>query len=278
VAEEVRKLAEQTSQSSEEIAGLITGIVDTITTITTEIEEGARKTATDIEYTDRAKGSFQQVTTSTETTYEDILEIKSLADEAYRLSENLGSVLDGITGTAQSSAAFSEEVSASTTEQSRLTNDLLSAVNGLKEKTSSIEKYLNDFVDGAVMKEMNPAAIDKYFAVFREVVSEVNSQRLSLEQATSILREKNRLHPEFEIISITGLKGYVITASIDEFRKDKDYSIRPWFQEAAAGRDYCSKPYISNVTYTYGVTLAIPFRNLQGEIIGEVVGDLCLER
>jgi methyl-accepting chemotaxis protein len=276
VAEEVRKLANQTSDATTEIKTLIDTMVATISHITNETEEEAKQISADIEYVDQAKDSFKQTIDSTQATYDYILEIESLTINASGMAKNFEVLMDNITGKVESSAAFTEEVSATTQEQSALAHELSQTVTELETKAENVDRYMSNFIGRVKLSETEITAIKKYYGLLKNIASEINEKGILLEQASDYLGKELQKYPQFEFFGIIRSNGQMV-AGTAAFSAKTDYAIRPYFRVAITGQDFISEPYISNITYNYGITVATAFNDTQGQIIGVIIADLCIE-
>ncbi|SMP44415.1 methyl-accepting chemotaxis protein [Anoxynatronum buryatiense] len=277
VADEVRKLAEQTATSTSEIQTLIDGITTSIETIAGSTGAAAQKTAQDIAFADASKASFQQVLSSTQETFSAVNDIKLLASDTADLSQHTSQLMDHIAASTENAAAFTQEVSASAEEQSSLMHEVMEGIHRMHEDAESIDAYLNTFIGNVELNADQRKGIDGDFKVLRETAGQVAKQQLPLSKASPLLKEVQMKNAQFENIGLIEKSGLMVAANIDLPDEPLEYSHRPYFIEAIAGRDFVTDPYISSATYHYCVSLAVPIKAGTGEIIGVLVGDLSIE-
>jgi methyl-accepting chemotaxis protein len=111
VADEVRKLAEQSGNAAKQIAGLISGIQGQIAAITTSMNEGAREIATGVETANLAGNHFDDI----EKAIGNILEV---VEEVATATSHMTGEIGIMTQSIQNAAAVTEETSAATEEVS----------------------------------------------------------------------------------------------------------------------------------------------------------------
>ncbi len=277
VADEVRKLAEQTAESTSEIQSLI----DTISHAIKEISEAAdmetKKTAEDIKYADHSKSAFLQVLQATQETHDAIGEIQQLASGTTTLSNRTNQLMDSIAGSTENSAAFTEEVSAGAQEQSALMHEVLGGINQMKTNAEGINSYLDHFIGSVKMNDDQTRELKKTFDLLQNISKGLYEKQLAFKDASGYLKEMMNQYKQFENIGLIEKSGYMVAATVQLPSEKVDYSHRPYFIESISGKNYVSEPYISNVSYHYCVSLAVPIVSPSGKVEGVLVGDLSIE-
>ena len=277
VAEEVRKLAEQTAASTTEIQGLLDTITNSIKGISRSTEEESEKTKQDISFADESIHSFQQVLNATQNTFKSIEEIRSLAGDTSTLAGETNQIMDRISETTENSAAFTQQVSAAAQQQSALMNEVMNGINTMDQNAIGIDNYLKKFIGSVQLSDAQRAEMKKDFDLLKQTTAQLFEKDIPMESASSFLLETANKHTQFENIGLIKKNGRMVAATVELTEDGPDYSHRPYFTEALAGREYVSDPYISNVSFHYCVSLAIPVKNPSGDIEGVLVGDLCIE-
>lgn len=277
VADEVRKLAEQTASSTTEIQELIDTITDSIKGISKSTEEESEKTKKDIAFADESVLSFQQVLESTETTFKSIEEIRSLAGDTTSLAEETNRLMDRISESTENSAAFTQQVSAAAQQQSALMNEVMNGISTVDQNAGGIDDYLKNFIGTVQLSEKQQAEMKKDFDILKQTAAQLYEKEIPLEGASDFLVETAKKYSQFENIGLIRKSGRMVAATVELTEDGPDYSHRPYFAEALSDRDYVSEPYISNVSFHYCVSLAVPIKNPSGDIEGVLVGDLCIE-
>jgi methyl-accepting chemotaxis protein len=117
VAGEVRKLAEQSSNSAAEIRKLIENTAGMLTSMTRESEEEIKKITEDIGFADKSRESFRQVVDSTKETYEAVDTIYKLSKQTADKASGVNKLMDRISASSQESVASIEEIYAASEQQ-----------------------------------------------------------------------------------------------------------------------------------------------------------------
>lgn len=145
VADEVRKLAEQSSQSAGEIASLITSIQNKSKQAVTVMEEGVRQVQSGTAAVDGAGATFHSIAGMVDKVAHDSREME-LAIR--RLSENtnlITSAIEKISKMSRNVSGEAETVSAATEEQTATMHEIAAASRKLTEMANSMEEAVAKF-------------------------------------------------------------------------------------------------------------------------------------
>lgn len=126
VADEVRKLAESSKQSTEEIANILNGVQQKTKNLSEQINLGQKAVGTSIELKNRVEGIFEKITDNSVNVTERANEINNIINEIKQSSSD-------ITNEIQSIASFSEGNTAAVQEA-------VANVENQGEKISEIER------------------------------------------------------------------------------------------------------------------------------------------
>lgn len=135
VADQIKKLAEETQKSTEDIADIIGALSMQAENAGNSVDNLLKANETQLELVDKSKKSF-------DTIKEDIDDIKTKVDNEYQYMDNITTSNDEITQHIESLSAFSEELLANTENTQELSNK---TINGTKNINNLLE---------AAMKEM----------------------------------------------------------------------------------------------------------------------------
>ena len=276
VADEVRKLAEQSSDSAAEIKKLIENITSTIVTISSETNNQVKEIENTLTYADESRNSFSKIVESTQSTFGAISKINELASNSIEITSTVTELVDKIASTTQEAGAFSEEVSAACEEQLATMQEMNRLVEKMNETAYSIDSTLKSFAKNITIGEKEKRLIDEGFKTLAEFNTDINKQGISIDNASAFLREKAKLYPQFELVSLINSPGIMISANVNT-NIGNDFTYRPYFKIALQGKDYYTESYISNTTFNYCITISKPFKDLNGNIIGVIMADICIE-
>lgn len=133
VADEVRRLAEQSSQSATEIFNLISTIQADSNASITVMEKGKEDVKAGMEFTNEVGEIFKEILTSSEEVASQIREISAASQQISASSEEVAASVNNIKQSTELSSEFSANVSNATQEQ-------LTTMQEVKEASSSLGK------------------------------------------------------------------------------------------------------------------------------------------
>ena len=277
VADEVRKLAEQSSSSVGDIGKITTNIIEKISVINIEAQEEVKNIAENVGFVEQAKESFSKVIHSTKLTYEAVDEIFVLAGETAREAENVNQLMDKISSITEQSLAITEEVSAAAQEQTATMQSMSIMVKRMNKTADEIDGQLKNFTNKITLGEKENQIVKEGLEILKAIAMELSSKGTSVESTCELLKQRKETHRQFEYIGVLDGNGSMKFATENILKEHNDYSFRPYFKEAIAGKEFNSEPYISNVSYNYCIAIAVPFKEGNGKVNGVVMADICIE-
>lgn len=277
VADEVRKLAEQSSSSAGEIRKLIENITKTISDITLKTKNQVSEIDEDIKYADASKQSYARILDSTKLTYESINEIQVLASETSNMTSSVSKLVEEIVLSTQEAVAFTEEVSAGAEEQSASMQEMSKLVEKMEIAADGMDDRLNVYINHVDIGEDERRIIKEGFKVLNEICGYINSKAMDINSVSGLLAEKVKSNPQFEYIGLIDGNGIMKSANVAIDSDNSDFSFRPYFKQAILGKEFVSEPYISGVTYNYCIAIAMCLKDGKGNILGVIMGDICVE-
>lgn len=145
VAEEVRKLAEQSTHSTEEVKATVQALQEESRSVTEQMNETRENFQRQGTVVDDTETTFGEVSTlmadmqgSIDSVYEEIQRVVAYRDE-------VAATIETMAATAEETAAASEEVSASTDEQLTAIGSVTDAAETLTELSEELSKAVNQF-------------------------------------------------------------------------------------------------------------------------------------
>lgn len=146
VADEVRKLAEKSATSTQQIAELINDIQKDTNHAVQMMGVGSQDVSEGVEAVSKASGAFKLIATDVELVVRQIQQVQSIFKQTANRSSTVAQSIDHIASIAQQTAAFTEEVSATGAEQiaavtevSRAAQELTTLAEQLNEKVLSFK-------------------------------------------------------------------------------------------------------------------------------------------
>ncbi|MBH5318786.1 methyl-accepting chemotaxis protein [Paenibacillus sp. GSMTC-2017] len=145
IASEIRKLAEQSSQSADKIAQLIVAIqvetehaVQTMGTTSEEVSAG-------IEAVHSAGAAFTQIKTSVNSVNDEVHEVLSLIQQMAGGAEQIVSAMKAVTVVSESTYSGTREVSAATEEQLASIEEVSASAKGLSNMAEELQTQIDRF-------------------------------------------------------------------------------------------------------------------------------------
>ncbi|WP_346352922.1 methyl-accepting chemotaxis protein [Azotosporobacter soli] len=145
VAEEVRKLAEQSQESTKQIAQLIGDIQTDTNAAVSAMEKGTQEVSTGYQVVQGAGHSFEEISAMIEEMVGQVSEASQVMDTIAKRSQRVVTAMQAIDKVSRASAGQSQEVSAATQEQSASLEELASLSEGLASMAQEMEKGIRAF-------------------------------------------------------------------------------------------------------------------------------------
>lgn len=278
VANEVKKLADQSSHFAKEIEDIVGSIVGGIKGITEEISDEAKKVENNLRVADNSKAQLNNIAVSTEETTVAIDNILKLAEDEAKLVRDVNSTMERIALATEKAAAFSEEAAAATEEQAASVQLVFEAIKQMGVMTRDIQQIVDGFVKKYVMDTTTKQMVESGVRDIKRIAADKKLQVMKEESSKVLLRENLPRSSPFELLAVMDDKGDSISIVLrdTEERIAGNFAHRPYFQAAVKGAEYVTDPYISLYSNTYCVSIAVPIKAEAGNIIGIMMGDLSL--
>ncbi|WP_411681269.1 methyl-accepting chemotaxis protein [Clostridium thailandense] len=145
VADEIRKLAEQSQVSSEEISRLINEIANSTNVIVEDSVEMDNELINQVKIIDNSVASFKKIIEAVNEVIPKIETVKSSAENIEKDKETILSRVDGVSSVSLEVSASSEEISASSEEMSASTGEIATSSQTLSTMTKEMLEEVNKF-------------------------------------------------------------------------------------------------------------------------------------
>ncbi len=137
VADEVRKLAERSSNSTKEIGGLIRGIQNTVREAVKAMQEGMREVESGVLQANEAGEALGSILHSIETVFEQADEASGAARQMSAYAKELVGAVDSVSSVVEGTTAASEEMSA---ESRQVTMAMENIASVSEENSAAVEE------------------------------------------------------------------------------------------------------------------------------------------
>ncbi|UOF90231.1 methyl-accepting chemotaxis protein [Fodinisporobacter ferrooxydans] len=145
VADEVRKLAEQSSNSAKQITNYIHTIQEGIAKAVAAMDAGTKEANAGIEVVNLAKDSFDKISASVDDVFRQIQEVSAATEQMSVGAQEIVRVVDDIAEGSESIASASQTISATTQEQLASMEEIATAASGLAKMTEDLQLMIHTF-------------------------------------------------------------------------------------------------------------------------------------
>jgi len=145
VADEVRKLAEQSAHSSEQISQLIENIQNSSRNASRSMEQGAEEVANGIWVVHNAGKLFEEIQHSIDEVATQIQEISAASEEMSASTEQVVHVMENISAVSQSVASGTQNISAAAQEQLASMEEISGSAATLSRMADELQREVSQF-------------------------------------------------------------------------------------------------------------------------------------
>ncbi|HSD84326.1 MAG TPA: methyl-accepting chemotaxis protein, partial [Anaerolineae bacterium] len=175
VADEVRKLAEKSTEATKEIAKLIKGVQTTVTEAVQAMNEGASEVSLGVTRANQAGTALTGILTTSEDVSRQVDEIATAAQQMGMLANSLVTAMDTVSAVVEENTAATEEMAASSSEV-----------------TQAIENI-------ASISEENSASAEEVAAAVEEANAQVEEITASAQALSQMAQELQMLVAQFTL-------------------------------------------------------------------------------
>ncbi|MFF2177356.1 methyl-accepting chemotaxis protein [Lysinibacillus sp. NPDC058147] len=145
VAEEVKKLSNETEKATTFISSMVTHIQDGITLILSTAEHGHELSKEQLQSMNDTEKSFEAIATHVLDINDQLQHLKQDMEQTSEMSQQMNSAIENISAITEETAAGTEEISASTQEQLGSFQKISEKVLELQEMTNTLSVELKKF-------------------------------------------------------------------------------------------------------------------------------------
>ncbi|HYF03358.1 MAG TPA: methyl-accepting chemotaxis protein [Patescibacteria group bacterium] len=132
VADEVRKLAERTTNATKQIATMIKGIQNDTKEAVTGMNKGSQEVSHGIKLADKADEVLKEIVHSSKEVFDNVSQIAAASEEQSATSEQISRSVTSISSVTSQSAAGIEQIARSADELNRLTENIFTLISQFK--------------------------------------------------------------------------------------------------------------------------------------------------
>jgi methyl-accepting chemotaxis protein len=145
VAEEVRKLAEESQEAAAQIAGLIGAIqVETSKTVAV-VQEGAQRTGDGASVVEQTRQAFERIGAAVDDMTARVEQIATASEETAAGASRMQASITDVAAVSEESSASAEQVSASTQETAAAAQQISASARELARTAETLEQLVSRF-------------------------------------------------------------------------------------------------------------------------------------
>lgn len=255
VAQEVKKLAEETDASANLSSERIGDLARRIDTLAMEFSGEAKGAIDGINAADESLASLDSVGAAIRDTVASLHAIMALTQKQSVMADQVTSLVSEISNSNQDITSNVEESAAITQEQSVNMMDVAGSISQL----NSISKELHGVVDAYRRRvKIDDRTKNEVNLLQRNMKAFCAEMRpvLGSGRNPNVLKEFINKYPNVVLAAFLDHNGYSVLKSHEINLGSLAH--RPYFKEAASGKDYITEPYISGADFNFCITLSVP--------------------
>lgn len=276
VAGEVAKLADESSQSANQIKTILSNITGNVDGLTDRIEKQTETITLNVSESSAALGKFDVIEEAMNMNVDAVSNIKKKSDEQKDYVNQIKEASDLVNQNTQKNAAVSEEISATTQEQLASVEAIDNLVHELSEEVETTKKVISEFVNGFVLSEANKNKVELAKKHMKSMLEKIDIDSNSEAEIESYLKREVVKSGAAGLYAIANEDGIINIASSEVPKEIRNIKSRPFFAPAMSGEVFVSAPYISIVSNQYNLSISMPI-NSGSKVKAVLVGNIGLE-
>ncbi|NLV89621.1 MAG: hypothetical protein GX021_09710 [Tissierellia bacterium] len=273
VAEEVRKLAEESKVAAERIHNTASQIKNQTYITATNIEEAVKLIESNSTEATETANRFYEMKDLIDSVRNTVNGIINFLRKDFNITKDIFDEVDTVSAMAEETAASSQQVSASSQELSSLMDKLSNISQQLHSMSISQNKLAGEFVKATQLNEAQTKESNRILGLLTGLSEKLDINKISKEGLKDLLQDFMNNSQHLDFVYVTDKEGNVI-ASDSTKGIGLNFAFRPWFIDVMKGNNHITKPYISLVTHEPCITVAAPIYGESGEIVGSVLTNL----
>ncbi len=277
VAQEVRKLAEESAHSVGKISEIINGITGKIGDISYKIQEEMNLINKDINIADESIASLGEIYSKSEEVITDVENIYGRSLAQLQVIKEIKEMVQDFTLIVDATNQVSDRIGEESTQHSSAIQSIASSVANLESMSEETFTYMRKYLDSFTLTVEMDDRIQEAFHILRDIAKD----KSLLEKSHGLhsrekLKEKISSKKYFEVICALNKEGYSTVSNMDEEDFVHNFRHRKYFKEGIQGKEFKSEPYISTDSGNYCVAISVPIKEEKGSIVGVVMADVIL--
>ena len=269
VASEIRKLADDTGKSVEDISSLIYAIQDEVEGVFTVVRENASCVDDGLSATKNIEANLGRIDSSFNDVFGMIAQVSSLSSEEVHIAQNVSNQIIEVEDVVSKTSTLVDNVCSLVHQQKHNMADFSVVGARLNDASSIMAELFSSEADAleSIGNEALEKAQSSLALIHKEICSKnviINSRNSSEHEA--ILSEFIKKYSFVEAAWTNDHKGRFICSIPNAGIANAN--VREWFKQSIKGNDFVSSIYISAITRNPCITVSSPIKNSSGDIIG----------
>lgn len=278
VADEIRKLAEDSTIQAKQIADIIKVVKGDISDISAKMELDVKEIKSYLEVSRLTQANLSDLKLHTKDSYEAFVGIGENIVEQVNKIDKIDEAVKQVSSTFESLFTATSEIATASEEQYKITENTSHRIIKLQQMNQDIKQYTDSFAKNYKIDKEKQLYIDNGILTLKEIAKISALYTMEYSKATPVLLEQIKKYPYFELLAIIQKDGVrkAITLDYKEQQVYTSFSHRPYFKQSIIGKEFISEPYISTDTNNYCIAISVPVKNEKGDILGIIIADLKL--
>lgn len=276
VAEEVRKLAEMTRDSTEKINNMVREFANQINMLLSNLKEGIEEEYKDSQLVRETENYFKESNESLNTINSVLKSTDHKMSDQLKAIDKIIERLQVISRISEEAVSETQQISAAIEEQAAITEDISNSADTInkmsKELGDEIKRHAKIVMDKKVLDEI----IESNLKVVEEVRNHSDIRNINIKAHKDIYKHILDNNPSIELIYFYDKNGKLISSS-GNMGDNVDMRNREWFIGAMNKGLYISDFYLSCITNEVNKTIATQIKDMNGNLIGIMGFDVKIE-
>ncbi|SMB99801.1 methyl-accepting chemotaxis sensory transducer with Cache sensor [Thermanaeromonas toyohensis ToBE] len=272
VADEVRKLAEQSAAAAQNITRLASEIQAEARETASQVERNVHLVKGNIERGRNAKTAFETIGQAIAKAVQAMEEINLRAEQQAERVRVVNEDAGRVAAVAQQTAASIEEVSAAASEQQTNMAKVEKSGQELADMAQNFFNMAAEYTKGGWDEATCQELARRGFEVLEGLASKPEVQSMELATLQPLLDQAFEDHSIIQTLFAVLPDGTALYSRPST--KITNWAFRPWFQVAMQGQKFATEPYITQATNRLAITISVPVKNEQGELVGVLAANL----
>ena len=278
VAEEIRKLAENSTVQARQIEKIINEVKQEISDISISIQSEIKEINEYIQVSKTTKTYLDNLKVQTNQSFNEFVQIENHITSQVDKMGKIDNAVNDVYKTFEYLFASTREIAFSSEEQYKITEDIFDRIDNLNSMNKDTKKYVDAFIINYKIDNETQQYINNGIDTLKKIATNSLLKTMDYSKSTPLLLDQIEKYAYFELLALMQKDGLrkAITLDYSEQEVYVSFSHRPYFKQAIGGKDFISEPYISVDTNNYCIAMSVPVKNEDGDILGILMADLKL--